>query len=63
MSTPDQDYNRVNLDSWNYAANFIQENAAKLGKMSIREAVEVAYKAGHNEAMRKQTEPTHGSRS
>jgi hypothetical protein len=42
----------VALAAWHYAATFVREHAEGLSKMTIREAVEAAYKAGHNEAMR-----------
>lgn len=38
--------------AWHYAATFVREHAELLSKMTIREAVEAAYKAGHNEATR-----------
>jgi hypothetical protein len=38
--------------AWLYAASFVREHAELLSKMTIREAVEAAYKAGHNEATR-----------
>lgn len=42
----------LNLDAWHYAAGFVREHAAGLDKMTIREAVEAAYKAGHDKATR-----------
>lgn len=42
----------VALAAWHYAAAFVRDHAEELSKMTIRAAVEAAYKAGHNEAMR-----------
>jgi len=42
----------VALAAWHYAATFVREHAELISKMTIREAVEAAYKAGHNEATR-----------
>jgi len=42
----------LNQAAWHYAAVVVREHAELISKMTIREAVEAAYKAGHNEATR-----------
>ena len=42
----------LNHAAWLYAASYVREHASTLDTMTIREAVEAAYKAGHNEATR-----------
>lgn len=51
-SQEDMRQKKLSQDAWHYAAAFVREHAEGLDKMTIREAVEAAYKAGHNEATR-----------